>query len=220
MKKMLILTAVIALSSYSVMPALAENIEPVPAEKISAEYVATESGYKLDNFTFDTYDLLFKDSDFNLESRKLVDSVVVENEMVAASYEEIYSLRNTFIGPDHGAFYGTHHVRMEVNTRVVNSKEYVYFVRIIDISGLSLESGKYEVASGTGAPTGSIENSGATLRINQFIQFQTTTAISVSGGVSVGWASFGTSVGGNHYYRSDTKHYSFTKNLPFLSVIQ
>lgn len=62
--------------------------------------------------------------------------------------------------------------------------------------------------SGTNKPVAKILNGGATLKVEQTIQLESTSTYSSNAGASLGWFSYGGSHGGYYYKRNSSKTYA------------
>ena len=235
-------TNVFASSSNDIQVLQTEAGTLYKGSKGSIEYLEDVGGYYLENVTKDelleAFDTAFKKTpdstalqandpqlseDFINKSRSvLADKNVDLSAARVGTYTESYTL--DFYIP--AAFEGDedvhayHRVEMKMTTVVYQGREYAMFVDFYLKPGiLSLDSGEYELASGTGEPLFEILNSGATLSVTQWVQLQTSQTYELGVDVSAGWVGVSTGTGSTQYFRNTTDKYYDTVNLPLINVV-
>lgn len=138
---------------------------------------------------------------------------------LAATYRKEYKITKNVPGVLSENVPITYTVYMNMSTVTYNRTEYAVFVSIYAGPTYALGSGSYSFCStGTSAPRATIVNGGAGLEIVQIIQLETTVTYSVNAGINTDWFSFGASVGGNYYFRSNPKTYTCLYQLPLYNA--
>lgn len=208
----------------------------------SVEYMEDEGGYYFNNVTADEvlemFDNTFEkeavsesvssksiqpSSDFVHKSEHVLAEKGIDTSAVKAGYYiKSYKLK-VYVNPpfkNKPEILVYYVADMKMTTVTYSGKEYAMFVDFSLKSDASLESNEYRFANGTTKPVYTISNSGATLSVKQMIQLETTQNINGTGALSAGWIAITSGTGYPIYYRTETKSYSNTYNLPLINIVK
>lgn len=241
----LLLTIVFGINSVVPVSAInkaeEQNIGYSADGKASIEYIPEKNIYYIENIEAeDVLEAFEKDPEFEEIKQKSSCSKTTICEMaelmdiseetlteklgraggtLAATYRKEYKITKNVPGVLSENVPITYTVYMDMSTVTYNHTEYAVFVSIYTGPTYALGSGIYDFCStGTSDPKATIVNGGAGLEIVQIIQLETTVTYSVNAGINNDWFSFGASVGGNYYFRSNPKTYTCLYKLPLYNA--
>lgn len=206
----------ITLLFFVVAPLNHTNIHAEESEK-SIQYIPEAGGFLMNNVTVDeVLDSFEKNPNFRPVISSEKNSLLKTN----GDYRQDYVL-TTYVKGVLGENVAVNYtINMNMKTLKVNNKNYAQFVSIYLSPTYWLNSNSYDfTSSGTNSPNATILNGGATLKVEQTIQLQTTSTYSNNTGINFGWFSYGGSIGGSYYKRNSSKTYIASYNLPLIELV-